>query len=90
MNVRFYLDPENDLPHILRHGVTEEEVFELLLAPGEDQKGRNDTRIARGQAANGRYLKVIYSRDDIGVFVITAYQMSGNELKAYRRRQWRK
>jgi hypothetical protein len=35
---------------------------------------------------------VIYSRDRIGagVFVITAYDLTGKPLKAYRRRQRRK
>ena len=48
--------------------------------------------LAVGQTAEGRYLKVIYVRDDRGdgVFVITAYDLDGKPLKAYRRRQRRK
>ena len=34
MNIRFYSDPETGLPHIYNHGVTEDEVEEVLLNPG--------------------------------------------------------
>jgi hypothetical protein len=30
MDVRFYLDPETDEPHIHNHGIAEEEVVEAL------------------------------------------------------------
>jgi len=48
--------------------------------------------VAVGQTLAGRYLKVIYVRDSSGdsVFVITAYDLAGKPLKAYRRRQRRK
>jgi hypothetical protein len=35
MNVRFYIDPETEAPHIYEHGVDEEEVMDVLLSPGE-------------------------------------------------------
>jgi hypothetical protein len=45
-----------------------------------------------GRTSAGRYLQVIYSPDEeLGsVFVITAYELTGNAKKAYRRRQRRK
>jgi len=92
MELRFYLDPESGQPHIFDHGVTEEEVRQVLRKPGEDREGTEGSRVALGQTAAGRYLKVIYSRDAIGggVFVITAYDLAGKPLKGYRRRQRRK
>jgi hypothetical protein len=92
MNKRFYLDPVTSQPHIYDHGVTEEEVREVLRKPGEDRAGLEDSRVAIGQTGAGRYLKVIYSRDEDGegIFVITAYDLTGNALKAYRRRRKRK
>jgi hypothetical protein len=36
VEIRFFLDPETGEPHILEHGVTEEEVEEVLLRPAED------------------------------------------------------
>ena len=92
MQIRFYIDPATGQPHIFEHGVTEDEVGEVLRRPGEDRAGDEDSRVAIGQTAGGRYLKVIYARDAFGdrVFVITAYDLTGKPLKAYRRRQRRK
>jgi hypothetical protein len=65
------------------------EVTEILRGPGEDRAGNEDSRVAIGQKVAGRYLKVIYVRDPDGdgVFVITAYDLKGKPLTAYRRRQ---
>ena len=64
MNIRFYKDSETGLPHIYNHGVTEDEVEDVLLNPGEDWLGRRRTRNALGQTQNGRYLQqVVYVRD---------------------------
>ena len=89
MSVRFYIDPETGQPHIYGHGVTEDEVIDVLSDPGEDVPGRAGSRIALGQASNGRYLRVIYVPDPEpdSVFVITAYTLQGKPLAAYRRRQ---
>ena len=86
------MDPETDQPHIFGHGVSEEEVRQVLVKPGEDRAGDEASRVAIGQTAAGRYLKVIYTRDPEGdsVFVITAYDLKGKPLKAYRRRRRRK
>jgi hypothetical protein len=42
--------------------------------------------VAIGQTDAGRYLRVIYVPEPGGVFVITAYELSGKPLKAYKRR----
>jgi hypothetical protein len=60
MNIRFYIDPETGEPHVCRHGVTEEEATEVLQNPGEDRVGQEGSRVAIGQTASGRYLRVIY------------------------------
>ena len=92
MEMRFHIDPETGQPHILEHAVTEVEVQEVLRRPAEDRAGDEGSRVAIGQTTAGRYLKVIYVRDAIGegVFVITAYDLTGKPLKAYRRRQRRR
>ena len=89
MNIRFYDDPETGLPHIYNHGVTEDEVEDILFNPGEDWQGRRKTRNALGQTQGGRYLQVVYVRDPEpdSIFVITAYELTGKPLTAYRRRQ---
>ena len=89
MNIRFYIDPETQMPHIYRHGVDEEEVEDVLRQPGEDRPGREGARVAIGRTRAGRYLRVIYVPDQEpdSVFVITAYQLTGKPLMAYRRRR---
>ena len=56
MRLRFYRDPDTGLPHLRRHGVTEDEAEEVLLSPGEDRPGKDGARVAVGQTENGRYL----------------------------------
>jgi hypothetical protein len=92
MELRFYFDPETRQPHIYDHGVTEEEVRQVLVRRGDDFKGSRNTRIRFGQTSAGRCLKVVYV-PDVGqdsVFVITAYQLTGKALRAFRRRRRRK
>ena len=88
MNVRFYIDPETEAPHIHEHGVDEEEVMDVLWSPGEDRPGRKGSRVAIGKTRAGRYLRVIYVPDPEpeSIFVITAYELRGKPLFAYRRR----
>ena len=92
MNIRFNTDRETGLPHIYKHGVNEDEVEDVLLNPGEDRAGSNNSRAAIGQTRAGRYLRVIYLHDPQpdSVFVITAYDLKGKPLTAYRRRQRRR
>ena len=92
MNLRFYTDPETQVPHIYRHDVSESEVEEVLARPGEDRPGREGARIAIGRTAAGRYLRVVYVADPEpnSLFVITAYELRGKPLTAYRRRRRRK
>lgn len=88
MKIRFYIDPDTGLPHVYRHDVRENEVEDVLEKPGEDRPGKENSRIAIGQTRGGRYLRVIYVPDPEpdSVFVITAYELTGKPLKAYRRR----
>ncbi len=89
MKARFYRDPETGEPHIYRHGVSEGEVEDVLENPAEDRPGRQGSRVALGRAAAGRFLRVIYVPDPRpdSVFVITAYDLVGKPLLAFRRRR---
>lgn len=88
MNIRFYIDQETGEPHIYKHGIHEHEVEEVLRTPGEDRRGREGSRVAIGQTQSGRYIRVIYVPDPEpeSLFVITAYELTGKPLLAYRRR----
>jgi len=92
MELRFYEDPETGQPHIYNHGVTEDEVRQVLARPGEDRPSADDSRMALGQTRSGRYLRVIYVPDEgsESAFVVTAYELRGKQLKAYRRRRQRR
>ena len=92
MKLRFYIDPVTSLPHIYNHQVDEDEVEDVLSRPGEDRPGRPGSRIAVGQTQAGRYLRVIYVPDPApnSAFVVTAYELQGKSLHAYRRRRRRK
>jgi len=89
MNVRYYIDAETGLPHVYRHNVSENEVADVLSMPGEDRLGREGARIALGQTNAGRYLRVVYVPDPEpeSVFVITAFDLTGKPLTAYKRRR---
>ena len=92
MSVRFryYIEPTTSEPHIHNHGVSENEVEEVMADPGEDFAGADGARVAIGQTLAGRYLRVIYVAEGRDVFVITAYDLGNRALWAYRRRRRRK
>jgi hypothetical protein len=92
MHVRYYRDPSSGQPHIYEHGVNEEEVEYILRHPGEDLPAREGARQALGKTAGGRFLRVIYVAElDTGsVFVITAFELVGKPLQAFRRRRRRR
>jgi hypothetical protein len=92
MKLRFWIDPETELPHIFDHGVTEDEVRQVLNRVGEEFPGIDRSRIRLGQTDAGRYLQVVYVPDAIGdgVFVVTAFDLSPKAKQAFRRRQRRK
>jgi hypothetical protein len=87
VDIRYNLDVETELPHIYGHGVTEDEVEQILMRRGYDRPAGDNSRMALGQTRAGRYLKVVYvpDEDGKGVFIVTAHQMTGNLLTAYRR-----
>jgi hypothetical protein len=91
LKIRYYVDPATGLPHIYNHQVEEDEVEEVLAEPGEDRAGSRGSRVALGQTAAGRYLRFIYVADaELDSVVITAFDLAGRALAAYRRRRRKK
>lgn len=90
MRVRYYFDPETESPHIHAHDVTEAEVEEVLARPAEDRPGREGSRVAIGRTLAGRVLRVIYVPEPEGAFVVTAYELRGKPLAAFKRRRRRR
>jgi len=92
VDIRYYIDPETELPHIYRHDVAEQDVEDVLRRPMEDRPGREGARVALGRSRAGRYLRIIYVPDAVhdSVFVITAYRLGAKALRALRRRRRRR
>ena len=92
MQLRYHINPETELPHIYDHGVTEPEVEQILRNAAGATRGEGHSRIVVGQTFAGRYLKVVYvpDADADGVFVVTAYPITGKALASYRRRRRKK
>ena len=51
VDVRYYHDLDTGQPHIYGHGVTENEVEEVLRGPGEDLPAARNSRMKLGQTA---------------------------------------
>lgn len=87
--LRFYVDPETGETHASAHGITEEEVDQVFDGSADVHPGSDDSRVLEGPTHSGRVLRVIYVPDAEGdaVFVVTAYELKGKDLKAYRRRR---
>jgi hypothetical protein len=92
VRLRFLRNPATDEPHIYQHDVNEDEVEDVLRRPSDDFPGREGSRIALGQTRDGRYLQVVYVPDPgrPSAFVITAYELRGKPLAAFKRRQRKK
>lgn len=86
-----YRSRDANAAHLSSQG-DEDEVEDVLRKPGEDRSGREGARIAVGRTRAGRYVRVIYVSDQErdSIFVITAYELSGKPLRAYRRRRRKK
>ena len=78
MDVRSYLDPETDEPHIHNHGIAEEEVVEALPSSSEDRPGRDGCRIFIGRTLAGKHLRVVRELDS--VLVMAAHELAGEPL----------
>jgi hypothetical protein len=92
VNLRLYIDPETREPHLYRHGVSDQEVEDVVTRPIEDRPGNEGSRVAIGQTRAGRYLRVIYVPDPEpdSLFVITAYDLGPKARRALKRRRRRK
>lgn len=87
---RFWVDLETGEMHISRHGATETEVEEVLdYLATEVHTGRGNTRVLEGPTAAGQALRVVYLPEPAAdaLFVVTAYELRGKALQAYRKRR---
>jgi hypothetical protein len=93
VNLRSYRNPETDAPHIYDHGVSEEEVEDVLVRRfAEIRAGRGGSYSALGPTTSGRFLRVIFRREEDRdtLFVITAFEPGPTAIQGYRRRRRKK
>ncbi len=88
MEIDFFIDPVTELPHIYGHSVTEDEVEECFPNLLEVSGSRGGTSMATGRTHAGRILRIVFKQESKDLaFVITAYELKGKLLTAFRRRQ---
>ena len=87
MAIRFHTDLNGE-PHIHAHRVSEQEVIEVLARPLERVAGRDDSFITIGRTRAGRILKIIHAptRDEDGIFIISAFDLPAKQVRALKRR----
>ncbi len=70
-------DPEGNVQHIAEHGITKDEVEQVLENPEGIESSRSSGRpIAFGETSTGRIIAVVYEEiDQDTVYPITAYEM---------------
>jgi uncharacterized DUF497 family protein len=69
-------DPDGNVQHCADHGVTKEEVEEVLENAMDADVSRSTGRpVVFGDTSSGRHLMVVYERvDAVTVYPITAYE----------------
>lgn len=78
---------DSNVGHIARHKVTPHEVEDICFSPHISVKSEHHKYVLSGQTQIGRYLNVVIERVDKGIFrPITAFEMSENYKRAYRKR----
>jgi hypothetical protein len=78
---------DQNIEHIARHNVGPLEVEDVCFGVHISRRERDQRYILSGQSAGGRYLDVVVERLGKGLFrPITAFEMSENYKRSYRKR----
>jgi uncharacterized DUF497 family protein len=67
---------QGNIEHIVEHGITQDDVEEVVQDPDRQDTSRSSGRpIAFGYTSSGKYIAVVYEQlDDNTVYPITAYE----------------
>jgi uncharacterized DUF497 family protein len=70
-------DPEGNVQHIAEHGLSIDEVEEVLVSPSSEGLSKSTGRpVAWGYTQEGLYLIVVYEQvDEETIRVVTAYEV---------------
>ena len=71
-------EPEGNVAHIAEHGLTKDEVAEVLRAAEDQDSSRTSERpIVFGTTSTGREIAVVFEEiDEFTVYPVTAYEIS--------------
>lgn len=85
LRIKFYIEPGAHEPHINKHDVTPDEIFDFFQKTKYVEIQRNDKSFeGYGKLASGRCLQVAYRREAENIiFVITAYDIENKEILHY-------
>jgi len=74
-------DPDGNVQHCAEHGVTKEEVEEVLLNATDTDISQSSGRpVVFGDASTGRHLMVVYDEiDEDTIYPVTAYEVPRRE-----------
>lgn len=69
-------DPDGNVAHIAEHGVTQDEVEEVLYTPtGYDLSNSSGRPIAFGYTSTGKFLAVVFEEPEPGlIYPVTAFE----------------
>lgn len=88
MRIRLFVVESGREEHIARHGVTLEEVDELVEGRFLAERTREDRYLVVGQTQAGRYLSIVIADRSGGVFaLVTARDSTDNERRRYQKRR---
>ena len=77
---------EGNLLHAVRHGVSQEEIEEVIATASLIRRGRSGVYVAYGQTFDGRYVVALFEYKGGGVVrPFGARPMTTNEKKRFRR-----
>jgi uncharacterized DUF497 family protein len=69
-------DPDGNVEHVLMHGVSQDEVEEILESENVDVSRSSGSPIAFGWTSTGRYLAVVFEEiDEDTARPVTAYDV---------------
>ncbi len=70
-------EPGGNVEHIAEHGLTPEDVEEVLFNPLGETTSRSSGRpVVTGYSPDGRLILVVYEQiDDVTIYPVTAYEV---------------
>lgn len=72
-------EPGGNVEHIAEHGLTPEDVEEVVFNPLDETISRSSGRpVVTGYTPDGRLILVVYEEiDDVTIYPVTAYEVEG-------------